>query len=78
MNKDTGYTPPTSSTKWLISLYSGILFLLIASPVAFKSVNYITSKLGLPILAFDGKPTTMGYLLHMIVFVLIVRLSMGV
>jgi hypothetical protein len=72
------YEPPTNESKWLISLYSGILFLIIASPMAFKAVNYFTSMLKLPILDYDDKPNVFGYLLHAIVFILIVRLSMGV
>ena len=74
MDKDSKHEPPTSSTKWLISLYSGILFFVIALPITFKSVNYITK---LPILKKDGSPNLMGYIVHMIVFILIVRLSMG-
>ena len=72
------YETPTNSTKWLISLYSGILFLIIASPIAFKIVNYITSMVNLPVLDYEGKPNLFGYLLHTLVFILIVRLSMGV
>ena len=72
----SNYEPPTNQTKWLISLYSGILFLIIASPIAFKIVNYITSMVNLPVLDYEGKPNLFGYLLHTLVFILIVRLSM--
>lgn len=70
------YGVPTNSKKWLISLFSGVLFFIIASPMLFQIVNYLTSKLGVSILDYQGKPNMIGYVLHTIVFILIVRLSM--
>ena len=72
------YAKPNNYKKWVISVSSGVLFFIIASPLLFKIVNYLTSRLGVSILDYQGKPNMIGYILHTIVFILIVRLSMGV
>lgn len=66
----------TSKDKWIISIISGLLFLLIASPFLFTTVNDITRRLGLIVSSASGCPTTSGLLLHSLVFVIIVRLLM--
>lgn len=65
-----------NTRKWSISVYSGLLFFIIASPFLFKLVNQITTKLGVGIANDNGCPNMAGLLLHTVVFVLIVRLSM--
>ena len=68
---------PDSEKKWSISMYSGLLFFIIASPVLFRLVNKLTMNLGnINILNEDGYPNVVGLMLHSIVFVLIVRISM--
>lgn len=65
----------TSRDKWVISIISGLLFLLIASPFLFGVVNEITSKFGIPVIT-NGCPNMAGLVIHSIVFILIVRLLM--
>lgn len=68
---------PTSEGKWLISLMSGIIFMLIASPMVFQLTQKVLGKpLGLSFLDKSGVPTMTGLLVHGIVYTLIVRLMM--
>jgi len=63
--------------KWGISLYSAILFLVIASPILFKLVNNLTVNFaGVSIVNENGCPNIIGLILHALVFMIIVRLSM--
>lgn len=66
----------TNIQKWQISIFAGILFLIIAAPFTFKLVNALTSKLHLTICDGNGRPNTYGLILHTIVFILAIRLSM--
>jgi hypothetical protein len=66
----------TDSKKWVISLYTALLFLLIASPFMFKLVNSITSLAGVSIANYQGCPNMIGLVLHAIVFALLVRAMM--
>jgi len=66
----------TSKDKWIISIISGLLFLLIASPFLFTLVNDITKRVGLTVASASGCPTTSGLLLHALVFILITRILM--
>jgi len=61
----------TELDKARYSLYSTIVFLIIASPFMFKLVNAILGSI-VPIASPSGCPTTAGLLLHSIVFFLIV------
>lgn len=67
--------PYTSKDKWIVSIMSGILFLLIASPFLYGVVNSLTSNFGL-VTAVNGCPNITGLIIHSIVFVVIVRLLM--
>lgn len=67
--------PLTSKDKWIISLLSGLLFLLVASPFLFTVMNELTSSFGMTI-AHNGCPNMGGLLIHAIVFMLLVRLLM--
>lgn len=72
----TGCTPePTQQEKLMISLWSALLFILIASPFLFKFVNGL---LGGSIASSDGLPNVYGLIVHGLVFFLIVYLSMGI
>lgn len=68
----------TSSKKWKISLIAGILFFIISSPMLYKVVDGLGKKLSgkLEIVDYYGKPTTLGLLVHSVVFILITRLMM--
>lgn len=77
MPKCSSNEKPDSDKKWSISMYSGLLFFIVASPVLFRLVNKLTMQLAsVNILNEDGYPNLIGLMLHSIVFVLIVRISM--
>lgn len=60
--------------KMRISIFAGILFLIIASPQLFKVMRQV---LGDWVASPAGCPTQQGLLLHTVVFVLLTRLSMN-
>ena len=66
---------PSSTEKWMISIMSGLLFFLIASPYLYSIVNELVGLAGVST-AKNGCPNLAGLILHSIVFVLIVRLMM--
>jgi hypothetical protein len=66
----------TSSNKWVLSVYSAVLFFIIASPFVFKLVNSITTVAGVNI-ATDGCPNMYGLAVHALVFGLVVRVLMS-
>ena len=65
----------TEGQKWLICLYSGLLFLLIASPFMYQLTNKVTSMTGFET-SVNGCPNLYGLLLHGVVFLLLVRFLM--
>jgi hypothetical protein len=66
----------SSTSKWLISLMSGFIFFIIASPFLFKlTQRFIAKPLGLSFADSQG-PTLLGVGVHAVVFMLIVRLMM--
>lgn len=69
------HKPYTSKDKWIVSIISGILFLLLASPFLYNLVNSATSNFGLQT-AINGCPNIIGLLIHGIIFIIIVRLMM--
>lgn len=62
--------------KWMISIYTALLFLLIANPLTFKLMNWLTTRLGFSIADFSGCPNSYGLIIHAIVFAILVRLMM--
>lgn len=66
---------PTNSQKWLISLLSGIIFLIIASPIAYEFTAKVGSIINLD-LSKDGCANFGGLIIHSVVFMLIVRIMM--
>lgn len=66
-----------SSNKWIISVVSGILFLVIASPVSFSLSNTLFSRIfGINTIGPLGCPNIEGLILHAIIFILIARSMM--
>ena len=63
--------------KWMISLWSALVFFVLASPLAFKLVNSLTSMIGITI-EEDGCPNMYGLILHSLVFAVVVRIMMSV
>lgn len=65
-----------NNKKWYISILSGILFYVIASPKIYKKTGKIFYELFDVKIQHRGKPNNLGLLIHTIVFVLITRLLM--
>ena len=70
-------SPPSNSEKWSISVFSAFIFLLVVSPFTYKLTQSLLGGLLGKIADSNGSPTTVGILLHAVVFLLIVRLTMG-
>jgi len=68
----------SSGQKWRISLLSGIIFLIIASPLLFKLVDGLVKSVypDFNVVDFNGTPTIQGVVLHSVVFILVTRLLM--
>lgn len=64
---------PTPDKKMRISIFAGLLFLVIASPMLFKVMRNL---LGNWVASASGCPTNSGLILHTVVFILLTRLSM--
>lgn len=63
--------------KWIISLWSALLFLFVASPLMFKITGSLFSKLGIKIQQ-NGCPNITGLIIHSIIFAVIIRLMMAI
>jgi hypothetical protein len=69
----------TSTKKWVISLWSLLAVILIFNPITYWVTNKLFSIAGKPTLQFDDDPMAMvaptyfGFVLHLIVFFLVVR-----
>lgn len=61
--------------KWRYSIYTAIVFLLIANPLTYRLVNKILQTF---VITADkyGSPTMSGLLIHASVFTLIIRIMM--
>jgi hypothetical protein len=74
----------TTHKKWYISIWSVIVVLFIFNPVTYWVTNYIFSSIGYNILKVNKgpfelvAPTIFGFILHLIVFLLVVRLMMDI
>ena len=66
---------PSISQKWQISLFSGLIFLLVVNPYTYNLTNSLLGGIIGPI-ARNGCPTMVGLILHTVVYVLLVRYSM--
>lgn len=66
---------PSSFKKWEITLFSAFIFLLVVNPYTYNVTNSLLGGLIGPI-ARNGCPTTIGLLLHTLVYILLVRFSM--
>ena len=66
----------TNEDKWRWTLLTVIIFLLVINPYTYIAVNTVLSKAGLKISDPSGCPTTLGLIVHTIVFMLLLRLVM--
>lgn len=63
-----------NSSKWMLSLAMGVLFAVLGSNFAYGLTSQLGTSLGSePYIKADGGVTTMGLIVHAVVFTLIVR-----
>lgn len=68
--------PYTSQDKWIVSIISALIALLVFSPFLYTVMNGLTKMLGVTIASKTGCPNLAGLLLHSIIFMLIIRALM--
>ena len=73
--KEHTYNNLNEGQKWIICLYSALLFILIASPFMYQLTNKLTRLTGFET-SSNGCPNLYGLLLHGVVFLLLVRVLM--
>ena len=66
----------SSSKKWQISLFSAIIFILVIHPYTYMLTQKILGGIFGKIADIHGCPTSLGLLIHTIVYILLVRGSM--
>ena len=67
----------TNEQKWQISLLSGLIFLIISSPLLYKVTGNLVKNITDYEIQRKGKPKISGLIIHSLVFVLVTRLLMG-
>lgn len=65
-----------SKAKNISSIISALAFGIVSSPMMYKFTNGIFGPLGLTLSDSDGCPTTLGLLVHGLVYTALVRLAM--
>jgi hypothetical protein len=70
-----GRNDPSSSQKWEITFFSGLIFLIVVNPYTYKLTNALFSGIVGPT-ARNGCPTSIGLFIHTLVYLLLVRYSM--
>lgn len=70
---------PDSKSKWIISLWSVVAAALVFNPFTFKATNMLGKiSPSLQTTDSDGAITLFGWILHLIVFFIIVRIMMEI
>lgn len=72
----TAVTQLTNQQKWIVAIFTGILFAIISSPLVYGVTNKLFASLNVGPLTTAGGPTTTGLLIHTVVFILVSRLVM--
>jgi hypothetical protein len=68
---------PSTSDKWRYTLMTTVIFLIVVNPMTYKLTNKLFSKfLGSVASPSSGCPSTIGILLHAVVFTLLLRYVM--
>lgn len=66
----------TNFDKWLIAGVIGAIFFVLSLPFMYKLTNTITRVVKINTVSKAGVPTFVGLLIHVLVFVILVRLLM--
>ena len=69
------YKTLSEGGKWAISFWSGLLFFVMASPLAYAFFNEFFKRLGFEIIE-DRRPYIYGILIHAILFAIFIRIMM--
>lgn len=75
-SNDSENKPPDNIEKWLIAIMLGVIFLIVAAPLIFKFSNQIFNYINIHTLNPDGRPSVMGWIIHTVIFIIIVRVLM--
>lgn len=67
----------SSYTKWQISIFSAFIFMLVIHPYTYIFTQKVLGRLLGKIADTNGCPTTLGLIIHTIVYILLVRGSMN-
>ena len=59
--------------KWTAAFISGLLFIILSSPIAYKGTDYLGSFLKQRTVDWSGRPSYLGLALHGVVFAAITR-----
>uniref|UniRef100_A0A6C0CIP1 Uncharacterized protein n=1 Tax=viral metagenome TaxID=1070528 RepID=A0A6C0CIP1_9ZZZZ len=65
----------TSHEKWILAVLLAVLFLLLSTPLAFQTGNRFLSFVGFSYIK-NNQITPAGWILHAVIFALLVRLMM--
>lgn len=66
----------SSYMKWQITIFSAFIFILVIHPYTYLLTQKIFGGILGKIAELNGCPTTLGLLLHTVVYILLVRGSM--
>jgi len=66
----------SSNKKWQISIFSALIFVLVIHPYTYMFTQKLLGGLLGKIADGSGCPTTLGLIIHTIVYILLVRGSM--
>lgn len=66
----------SSYMKWQISVFSAFIFILVTNPYTYKLTQMILGGSICKIADANGCPTTCGFALHTLVYLLVIRGSM--
>ena len=66
----------SSYMKWQISIFSALIFILVIHPYTYIFTQKMLGGLFGKIAESNGCPTTLGLIIHTIVYILLVRGSM--
>jgi hypothetical protein len=66
----------SSYKKWQISIFSAFIFILVIHPYTYMCTQNMLGRLLGKIADSYGCPTTLGLVIHTIVYILLVRVSM--
>lgn len=66
----------SSSDKWKFTLYTVVILVVLFNNYAFMTVNHLLGRFVGAIADRNGSPTMLGFVVHTLVFTLVLRYSM--